>query len=106
MEKPNLRKGLSSLGESLNRLRADIEWLSLKESERRRGDPAVLTMNPDVATSLRNEFGFFMKTATDIHEILNKSEEHGLRRDHCERWRRQLLGLETELNRLNLPQRF
>ena len=54
---------------SLNTLQA---WAELKRSERKLGQPPSFCLDDHLAADLRNEYGFFVKTTMDIHDVLNK----------------------------------
>lgn len=95
--------GLRSLSLSLKRLRTHLEWLSLKQSEWRPGDPPVLAAEKDLVQDLRREEAVFLKTATEIHEAINEAEEEGVGGPTLTKRRRQLLGLEAEFHRLDIP---
>lgn len=103
MQAVSIASALQGLSESLGRIRAHLEWIHLKESERRRGDPPVFITNPDLATALRNEEGLFLKTASEIRDVLNSGETQGLSDDKKAQWRSKLVRLGAELHRLNLP---
>jgi hypothetical protein len=96
-------KGLRSLSESLRRLETLAAWAGLARSESRPHDPPSFRFDNHMATDIRTEHSFFVKTAMDIHDILNSAEGKKVPEKKRQQWRRRLMQLETELHRLNLP---
>jgi len=98
MEQCDIAKGLRSLSESLRRLRALLAWAELERSERKPHTPPSFRIESHVTDDLKNEYGFFIKTAVDIHDVLN-----GISKKNREPLKRRLIRLETQLHRLDLP---
>jgi hypothetical protein len=103
MRKCDCKRGLQDLFESLNRIRALRAWEDLKRSERRPGDPPTLSSDSSLLVDLRNEYGFFIKTAMDIRQVLAGSPSRNSPEDKRRLWRQQLLSIETEVRQMNLP---
>ncbi len=103
MEKANIQGGLRSLSESLRKIRTTLEWIALKRNEQRPGDPPPVMPNDPLFNDLRTEVGWFLKTASDLHEILNNRVDFIIPSDTRESWRHHLLKREAELNLLDLP---
>ena len=91
---------LQALTDSASRIKAHAAWLSLKQSECRPGDPPVLLTNPDFAADLRNEQAYFAKISMDILEALNNPAVHNLPEGQCASWRRRVLDMEAEVERV------
>lgn len=98
--------GLTKLSDSLRRMKTLLAWHDLKESERRLGEPPALLMDTDLAVQIRNEQSVFMSTASEILESLNEQEKCRLPKESRDRWREQVIYLEAEFQRLNLPKTF
>ena len=103
MRKCDCKRGLQDLFESLNRIKALRAWGDLKRSEQRPGDPPTLSSDSSLLVDLRNEYGFFIKTAMDIRQHLNGSPSRNSPEDKRRLWRQQLLSIETEVRRMNVP---
>jgi hypothetical protein len=103
MEQCDLLKGLRSLSESLRQLETLVAWAGLERSESRPHDPPSFRFDNHTATDIRTEYSFFIKTAMDIHDILNSTKVKNVAEKKRQQWRRRLKQLETELHRLNLP---
>ena len=99
METYDIMSGLRSLSESLRRFKTLLAWAELERSERRRGEPPSFRIESHVADDLRNEYGFFIKTAMDIRDVLGE-----IPKAKREALRRRLVRLEGQIHRLNLPQ--
>jgi len=96
-------KGLRSLSESLRRLETLAAWAGLERSESHPDDPLSFRIDNHTAADIKTEYGFFIKTAMDIRDILNNAEVKKMPEKKRKQWRRRLTQLETELRRLNLP---
>ena len=68
-KRPGLKHEL--LKQSLDRLRAHLEWQSLKDSERSSGYPPVLLMDPNLAADIRNEQCQFVRAERELRDALN-----------------------------------
>ena len=102
MMKPNIPEGIGELSEGLERLRAHLAWLSLKELERKPGSPPVLLMDPDLVAAIRNDTSHFLATALKIREALTRVEDEKDTKRRSQ-WTREIDRLEREFHRLNLP---
>ena len=89
------------LKECVSRLRAHLEWHSLKESERSSGDPPVLLMDPNLAADIRNEQCQFLRAEGELRDALNNTILISGR--DRKMYRRELRSLNEEFRRLNLP---
>ena len=103
MGKSVVAGGLESLSESLQKIKALLAWAELKRSETRHDPPPSFRLDDHLSTELRNEYGFFIKTAMDIHEFLNSKSMRHVSKGKRQLWRRELMQLETELRQLDLP---
>lgn len=103
MNKCDCKRGLQDLSESMNQIKSLRAWTNLKESERRPGDPPALSSDSGLLVDLRNEYGFFIKTAMDIRRFLAGGPARNSPEDNRRLWRRQLLNIETEVRQMNLP---
>ena len=98
MERYDIANGLRSLSESLRRLKALLAWAELERSERKPHTPPAFRIKSHVTDDLKNEYGFFIKAAMDIHDVLN-----GISKKNREPLKRRLIRLETQLHRLDIP---
>ena len=88
-------------GTRLHRLRAHLEWLSLKESERSPRDPPVLLMDPNLAADIRNEQCRFLTEERGLRDALNTTI--WLSGKQREQYRRELRRLNEKFKKLNIP---
>ncbi len=95
--KADITKGLRSLSESLQRLKALLAWVELVQAERRPHQPPSFQINHDLESEIRNEHGYFIKTAMDIHEVLEKMPKQKRELLH-----RRLMKIEGQMQLLNL----
>lgn len=99
MEERDIANALRSLSQSLQRVKALLTWLELVQAERRPHQPPSFQINHNLESEIRNEHGYFIKTAMDIRDVLTE-----IPKEKREALRRRLKRLETQLHRLNLPQ--
>jgi len=103
MDRNNLTTSFRALDASLGRIKTHLGWLSLKQSEWRPGDPPVLAVETDLVQDLRHEEAVFLKTATELHEAINEAKKKGVADAKLAKRCRQLLKLEAEYHRLDIP---
>ena len=84
---------------SLQRLKALLAWVELIRGEQRPHQPPAFQISHDLESEIRNEHGYFIKTAMDIQEVLSE-----IPKAKREALRRRLMRLERQIHRLNLPQ--
>lgn len=94
------------LSESMRVLEAQNEWLRLKESERRPGDPPVLAMDAELAWSIWDEQSRFMSIAAEFHDTLNQAAEKAMPCPEIEYYRQELLKFEARFQFLTIPKRL
>jgi hypothetical protein len=98
MKESDVLRGLRSLSGSLQRLRALLAWVELIRTEKRPHQPPAFQISHDLESEIRNEYGYFIKTAMDIHDVLNK-----VPKKNREPLQRRLMKIEGKMHRLNLP---
>jgi len=99
MEKPDIAQGLRSLSESLRRLKELLAWFELVQAERRPHQPPSFQINHNLESEIRNEHGYFIKTAMDIQDALDRMPKRKREPLH-----RRLMKIEGQMQQLNLPQ--
>ena len=72
MEHVDLQAGLRSLHASLGRMRDLLAWGQLKQQEARPGEPPSFQIYDPTADDMRNEYLFFLFTASRMHGILHE----------------------------------
>ena len=103
MSNRNKDASLIELRGSLTRLKALNAWRDLKEQERRPGERPVLSASSDLSTELRNEQGYFWKTATRILDTLNVEELARISESKLQERRQEVLRMKSEMENLDLP---
>ena len=105
MEQVNLQAGLKGLRQSVSQIKALLAWDELKQAEARPGVPPGFCLADPVDQDLRNAYSFFLKTAVEMHSILNDAG-NAISDEQRRHFRHQVFLLEQEVNRLDLPKRF
>ena len=70
----NVEAGLRSLWTSLREMKDLLAWRELVEAEKKPGQPPSFSIDHHINEELRFQYGFFVKTALDIHEFLNAKD--------------------------------
>ena len=105
MEDPDIQAGLRSLSASLDKMKELVAWQELEEAERKPGLPPSFQVTNHVVEDLRVQYGSFVKTALDAHEILNSKDFQATEVERT-RWRQQVLSLESEVRVLGIGERL
>ena len=87
--------------QSLDRLRAHLEWHSLKDGERSSRDPPALLMDQNLAAEIRNEQCQFLRAETELENALNTTI--WLSGADREKYRRELSNLNEAFKKLDIP---
>ena len=91
----------NEMKQSISRLRAHLEWHTLKDSERRCGDPPIFLMDQNLAADIRNEQCRFLRAERELGNVLiNTIWISGKERA---KYRGELRKLNEEFRKLNLP---
>lgn len=99
-----LSSRIDELDCSVRSLATNVEWLELKQSEQRPGNPPILLMDAQLAWDIWNERGRFMSFASDLHSQLNESAASGTSARGIEKTRQELLKLEARFHSLEIPE--
>jgi len=105
MLESDLRAGLRSLQNSLDKMRSLLAWDQLRQSEMRDTQSIVTAIADPTEGDMRNEYSSFLFTLAQVRNLL-RSGAAVLPPRVCEETRLQLGKLYRELRRLNLEQRF
>ena len=79
-----------------------LAWADLQSTETSLGTPPSFIIDNHVGEDLRVTCGFFLKTATDLHEILNGKDAASVELAQRARWKDQLLRIEAQFRRLTV----
>ena len=100
----NVEAGLRSLWTSLREMKDLLAWQELVEAEKRPGQPPSFSVDHHIDEELRLQYGFFVKTALDIHEFLNAKDVDVGSKAERERWRHRLSRLEEQCRKLKIAE--
>ncbi len=106
MKAVNISAGMRSLSECLQQIKSLLAWADLVDAEGKRRTLLSFRIDHHTEDDLRNQCGFFLKTAMDLHEILNDEGQTSLSLAVQSRLKKRLLRLEEDFGKLNLTERF
>ena len=106
MKAVNLLAALQDLSRCLQEIRSTLAWEELVREEARRGTPPSFRIDHHIDEDLRSQTGFFLKTAMDLHEVLNAESETSLSGEMREALKKRLQRLEEQFRRLGVNGRF
>jgi len=106
MEEINIEAGIKSLAASLREIQSLLAWAELERTEYTPGIPPSFRIDNHIEEDLRAACGFFLKTAMDLHEILNGKDAASVELAQRARWRDGLLRIEAQFRRLNTGARI
>jgi len=106
MTEANVEAGLWQLSECMRQIRSLVAWQELAKAETRPGTPPSFRIDHRIEEDLRVQSGLFLKTAVDLHEVLNDGKNYGLREEALSRCKKRLLSLETEFSKLDPTDMF
>ena len=106
MKSPNVLAALQDLSRCLRDIRSTLAWEELVHEETRRATPPSFRIDHHIEEDLRNQMGFFLKTAMDLHEVLNAESETSLSGEMREALKKRLRRLEEQFRKLEITDRF
>jgi len=106
MKPVNSLAALRDLSRCLRDIRSTLAWEELVREEMRRGTPPSFRIDHHIDEDLRYQTGFFLKTATDLHEVLNTESETSSSEETREALKEKLKRLEEQLRKLKITDRL
>ena len=106
MKSPNVQAALQDLSRCLRDIRSTLAWEELVQQEVRPDTPPSFRIDHHIDEDLRNQTGFFLKTAMDLHEVLNAESETSLSGEMREALKKRLRRLEEQFRKLEITDRF
>jgi hypothetical protein len=99
MAQPDVEAGLTSLRQSLRRIKTLLAWQQLQQAEAEPHTPPSFALKDSVERDLGNEYAFFLSTSMQIYSLLNNTGLSNLSKEKCQYFKKQLLKLENQLHR-------
>ena len=106
MVEVNIEAGLRQLSSCLKEIRSLLAWDDLVKAETKPGTPPSFQIDHHTAQDLLIQSGTFIKTAMDIHDVLNHNRKAAPSEQARERWKKRLARLEAGFRKLNLSERY
>jgi hypothetical protein len=101
MEEFNIEAGMKSLAACLREIRSLLAWAELDRAEPTPETPPSFKIDNHIGEDLRAACGFFLKTAMDLHEILNGKDAASVELAQRARWKDRLLRVEAQFRGLS-----
>ena len=94
---------MMKLRSCLDRTKALLAWLDLKEGERRPADPPAAIMETPTISDIHKERCTFYGLAAALHTALNEIASNAQPYTEIETLRHKLFSLERDFRQLSLP---
>ena len=101
----NIPAALRQLATTLEKLKELAEWDKLEKQEFRLEIPPSFQPSDHLAEEIRSQYSLFIATVLELQEILNKLAMD-VPPGQLAKWRRRLRELESQVNQLELGERF
>ena len=101
MDQVNVEAGMKSLAACLREMESLLAWAELERAEVTPGTPPSFRIDNHIGRDLRAACGFFLKTAMDLHDILNGKDAASVELAQRARWKDRLLRVEAQFRGLS-----